>query len=593
MAEKKKTGASILKWIKKHKKLLIVMVLLLIGVVVIRNKIQEQQERVAALLQSQIKTATIEKRSIISYISTTGKVESIESREITSSLTGYDIDQVYVKVGDLVQEGDLLLSFDTTDILDDISDVYTDISNTNRQNQIAVEQAQRNYDATQISNEEQADSMNDTIADAKKKLDEAMEDKLVYEKQRMADEAYVTAALNAWNEVKGDYETMKLEYENLVAEMTSAQTELADATSVLKMAQMDLEDYKRDNEDEFDEVTGKILDEASRTAFRKDEAVKDAQESVNYFQSEYEKASMRLNELKDEYADATTIYNQLQVDYETAVNAWTASESKLDSQRDLIESLEDAYEDALDSQITQERNNRNSLLNSENQIELQQLSGTSSVRALQDKLSVYQKNLKKTEVKAPFSGTITDVKVDPGDTYTAGTLITLQDCSELIIATEVDEYDISTIKEGMRAVIKTDATRDDELEGKVSFMAPTPTQGSTSITYRVEITLDQQDDRLRLGMTAKTNLVMEDKENILTVPYDAILSDSEGRNYITLMEPAEDGTTARRDVYVTVGTEGDYYVEISSEEELEGKEVLIPDTGGNALEDMMSLMMGE
>ena len=139
MAEKKKPGASILKWIKKHKKLLIVMVLLLIGVGVIRKKLQEQQEKMAALLQNQIKTATVEKRSIISYISTTGKVESIESRDITSSLTGYDVAQVYVEVGDLVQEGDVLLSFDTTDILEDISDVYTDISNTNRQNQIAVE----------------------------------------------------------------------------------------------------------------------------------------------------------------------------------------------------------------------------------------------------------------------------------------------------------------------------------------------------------------------------------------------------------------------------------------------------------------------
>ncbi len=593
MAEKKKPGASILKWIKKHKKLLIVMVLLLIGVGVIRKKLQEQQEKMAALLQNQIKTATVEKRSIISYISTTGKVESIESRDITSSLTGYDVAQVYVEVGDLVQEGDVLLSFDTTDILEDISDVYTDISNTNRQNQIAVEQAQRNYDAAQISNEEQADSMNDTIADAKKKLDEALEDKLVYEKQRMADEAYVTAALNAWNEVKGDYEAMKLEYENLTAEVTRTQTELADAKSVLNMAQMDLDDYKRDNEEDFDEVTGKILDEASRAAFRKDEAVKDAQESVNYFQSEYEKASMRLNELKDEYADATTIYNQLQADYEAAVSAWTASENQLDSQRDLIETLEDTYEDALENQVTQERNNTNSLLTSEDQIELQQLSGTNSIKALQDKLSAYQKNLKKTEVKAPFSGTITDVRVDPGDTYATGALITLQDCSELIVVTEVDEYDISTIKNGMRAVIKTDATREEEMEGTVSFIAPTPTQGGTSVTYRVEITLNKQEERLRLGMTAKTNLVMEEKENVLTVPYDAILSDPEGKNYITLMEPAEEGITNRRDVYVTVGTEGDYYVEISSEEELEGKEVLLPDAGGNALEDMMSLMMGE
>lgn len=593
MAEKKKPVASILKWIKKHKKLLIVMVLLVIGVCVIRNRIKEQQERVAALLQNQMKTAIIEKRSILSYVSTTGKVESVESKEITSALTGYDVNGVYVEVGDLVEEGDLLLTFDTADILDDISDVYADISTANRQNQIAVEQAQRNYDEAQVSNQEKADSMNDTVADAKKKLDEAMEDKLVYEKQRMADEAYVEAALHAWNEVKSDYETMKLEYEDLSAEVTKAQTELADANSLLKMAQMELEDFKRDNEEDFDEVTGKLVDEASRAAVRRNNAVEDAKESANYFQAEYEKASMRLNELKDEYADATVIYNQLQADYEAAVNAWTASERQLDSQRDLIETLEDAYEDALDSQVTQERNQANSLLTSEESIELQRLSGTSSVRALQDKLSVYEKNLKKAELRAPFSGTITDVKVDPGDTYTAGSLITLQDCSELIVATEVDEYDISTIQNGMRAVIKTDATRDDELEGKISFMAPTPSQGGTSITYRVEITLDQQDERLRLGMTAKTNIVLEDKENVLTVPYDAILSDADGKDYITLMEQAEDGTTTQRDVWVTVGTEGDYYVEISSEEELEGKEVLIPDAGGNALEDMMALMMGE
>ena len=569
------------------------MVLLVIGVCVVRNKIQEQQRKVAELLQSQVKTATAEKRSLLSYISTTGKVESVESREITSSLTGYDVNKVYVEVGDLVEEGDLLLSFDTSDILDDISDVNTDISNANRQNQIAVEQAQRNYDATRTSNEEQADSMNDAITDAKKKLDEAMEDKLVYEKQRMADEAYVTAALEAWNAVKSDYENMKLEYENLIADVTKKQTELADATSVLKMAQMELDEYKMDNEDEFDPTTGKIYDEASRTAYRKDKAVKEAQESANYFQAEYEKANMKLNELKDEYADATAVYNQLQADYEAAVSAWTASENQLDAMRNQIETLEDAYEDALDSKVTQERNNTNSLLTSEDQIELQRLNGTTSVRTLEDKLSAYERNLKKTDVKAPFSGTITDVKVDPGDTYTTGTLLVLQDCSELIIATEVDEYDISSIKEGMRAVIKTDATRDDELEGKVSFLAPTPTQGGSAITYRVEITLDQQDERLRLGMTAKTNIVLEDKENVLTVPYDAVLSDTEGKSYIILMEQAEDGTTAQRNVYVTVGTEGDYYVEISSEEDLEGKEILIPNAGGNALEDMMSLMMGE
>lgn len=593
MAEKKKPGASILKWVKKHKKLLIVGIILVAGICYIRAKVKEQQERMALLLQNQINTVVIEKRSLLSYISTTGKIESIESKNITSTLTGYDVNGVFVEVGDLVEAGDLLITFDTEDLLEDISDVYTDISNTSRQNQIAIDQAQRSYDSMGISNDEQAESMDDRIADARKDLDEAIEDKLIYEEQRIADEAYVAAALAAWNDVKDKYEAMKLEYENLTADVTQAQTKLADARSVLNIAQIELDEYKRDHEDDFDEVTGKILDEASRGAVRRNREVEDAQETVNDRQTDYENASMRLNKLKDEYADATAIYNQLQADYEQAVNAWTATENKLDAQRDLIETLEDTYKDVLDSQITQERNNTNSLMSSEEQIELQRLSAANSIRTLRDRLSTYEKNLEKAEVKAPFAGTITAVNVDPGDTYTTGVLVTLQDCSEMIIATEVDEYDISSLKLGMRTVIKTDATRDDELTGTISFLAPTPTQGGTSVTYRVEITLDKQEERLRLGMTAKTNIILEEKDHVLTVPYDAVLSDAEGNDYITIVERGEDDSVSQRDVTVTVGTEGDYYVEIRSEENLEGKEVLIPDVGGNALEDMMSLMMGE
>jgi len=591
--------------VKKHKKLLIVLGLLVIAGYMTWTKIQEQQEKVAALMQNQIQTAVIEKRSILSYVSTTGKVESVESRDITSSLNGRDIDDVLVEVGDVVQEGDLLVVFDTGDILDDIAEVnedlskiYTDISNTNEQNQIALDQAQRSYDAAQVSNEEQSESMSDQVEDAQKKLSDAMEDKLVYEKQRIADEAYVTAALDAWNEVKEEYEKMKLEYEELSAAVTQAQTNLTDAQSVLKMAQIDLDEFKKDHEDDFDEQTGKILEDASHAAYRLNKAVEKAQESADYCQTEYEKANMNLNELKDEYTDATTIYNQLQSDYEQAVSAWTATENQLETQRDLIESLEDSLEDVLDNQITQERNNANSLQNSQEQIELQRISGSNSIRnledqvsSLEDKISDYQKDLGKTEIRAPFSGMITDVKVDPGDTYELGrTLITIQDTNELIIATQVDEYDISTLKEGMRAVIKTDATREDELEGKITFLAPIPTENTNSVTYRVEISLEKQDERLRLGMTAKTNIILEDKENVVTVPYESILTDEEGNNYVTLVERAEDGTTSQRNVTVTVGTEGDYYVEVSSEEELEGKEVLIPTSGGNALEDLMSLM---
>ena len=84
----------------------------------------------------------------------------------------------------------------------------------------------------------------------------------------------------------------------------------------------------------------------------------------------------------------------------------------------------------------------------------------------------------------------------------------------------VDEYDIPDIAKGMEAVIKTDATGDEEMSGTVTFVAPTPTtttassssgssssSSSSSSGYAVEVTITNPSERLRLGMTAKTCLL--------------------------------------------------------------------------------------
>ena len=70
--------------------------------------------------------------------------------------------------------------------------------------------------------------------------------------------------------------------------------------------------------------------------------------------------------------------------------------------------------------------------------------------------------------------------------------MTIQAVDVFEVATQIDEYDINNVKLGQRVVIMTDATGDDELEGIVSFVAPTATRpqtatGSTSNTFEVKI----------------------------------------------------------------------------------------------------------
>ena len=114
------------------------------------------------------------------------------------------------------------------------------------------------------------------------------------------------------------------------------------------------------------------------------------------------------------------------------------------------------------------------------------------------------------------------------------------------------------------------------------------------VTYQIKVAINTDTDRLRLGMTAKMNIVLSEVEHVLTVPYDAVQTDENGNDVVYVMESVtgEDGqvTQQQRAVPVTVGTEGDYYVEIISDEITEGMTVVVPQEDAV---NIMDLMMGQ
>lgn len=84
-------------------------------VLVIIVAVQQRRRRAAeeaALSASQVETARVEKRELVSTVSATGKVVALDSIEITSALTGTEVTEVAVSVGDTVQEGDVICVFD-------------------------------------------------------------------------------------------------------------------------------------------------------------------------------------------------------------------------------------------------------------------------------------------------------------------------------------------------------------------------------------------------------------------------------------------------------------------------------------------------
>mgnify|MGYP001853974581 FL=1 len=189
------------------------------------------------------------------------------------------------------------------------------------------------------------------------------------------------------------------------------------------------------------------------------------------------------------------------------------------------------------------------------------------------------------------------------------------------VTAEIDEYDINEIQVGQEAIIRTNATGDLELSGTVISIAPKASGGSSildtgsgssdmfsfdlssmmggsyangstggNVTYTVTIVVNTPCDQLKIGMTAKLSIILQQEENVLSVPFDALQQADDGSYYIEeITSVNEDGTSETKQIPVTTGLESDYYVEIIGDDVKEGMEVLIPEAeGGNSLEDLIS-----
>jgi HlyD family secretion protein len=141
-------------------------------------------------------------------------------------------------------------------------------------------------------------------------------------------------------------------------------------------------------------------------------------------------------------------------------------------------------------------------------------------------------------IKAQAPGSILTRSVNPGDpvvpltSYQAGTeLATLADMSDLIFKGTVDEIDVGKLKEGMKAKVIVGAMPGDFLEGKLTKISPQATQKEGSTLFDVEIELNNNKGfLLRAGYSSNAELIIEQKENVLTLPERLVSFENSGKD---------------------------------------------------------------
>ena len=650
---------------KKHKKMLIVGAIVVAvagtGVAIVNNMNQKKEQMMA--MMNQVQTAKVERRTLVSSVSATGTVTSVDSKNVSANLNGMEVKSVEVEVGDIVEAGQILCVLDTSDIEEELADARTALRVANEKTKIDLVAAERNLNNAEQDYVTDVERANEDLNSVYIDYAEAVEDEYAARVEWID-------AQNTTIEKKAEYDSKKEKLDKLEEKQDSMES-ASTYSQKFNIKKAELSSYAAghgvklnnaiesklvvgdsfvnisdisvgtDEEDDF-YLTG-IVTVSGNNGIASNDQIKDKIWEYLYALKSINSSYQTRMDLDEEYSDLKSEVATLEAEHKTAEAEETAAEKAYDQAVATTESQLSTFEKQQQNLADTAKNDQNTILGRSESLYTSQLNSLSSGDSETERIKEYQEQLQDCTIKAPISGVITAVNVEAGDIYNGSTVVTIEDASAFEVTTEIDEYDIGKIKKGQKVIIKTNATGDEEMEGTVKTVAPRASSGSSEVTYKVTISVDTMNELLRMDMTAKLSIILDSKENILTVPYESVQEDENGKFYVevvmdssgseegeTLQKPEGTGsgkapqkpggmgndettnsmnTNSRnngkdakmlgssgnaaemntRKVYVEKGIESDYYIEIISNEITEGMEVVVPDSEGKGMNLQMMM----
>lgn len=192
------------------------------------------------------------------------------------------------------------------------------------------------------------------------------------------------------------------------------------------------------------------------------------------------------------------------------------------------------------------------------------------IAAAEARIAAIKATIALSHIAAPFSGTVTEVNVMPGDLVTTGNVaFRLDDLSHLLVDVQVPEVDINRIKVGQPVDLNFDAISNQAYQGKVHGVATVGTIESGLVNFKVTVEILNPDEQVLPGMTAGVNIIVSQLEDVLTVPNRAIrLVNNQSVVYILK-------NNAPTEVNIEIGASSDTMSEILSGDLKEGDKVIL------------------
>lgn len=510
------------------------------------------QQAAAMAMMPTYQTTQLAPMDLTNTISTSGTVESQNSYKVYSYSTG-KVQTVNVEVGDRVEAGDVLCQLDTSDLQLSKESTQAAINQSYASAQHQLDVSQRQYENAQA---DLKDKMNAQVESAKASYELAKDAyynaKSAYNKADGQDEDAIDDAYDAYKAAVNQRNELKTAHQGAFNTQSEAQKKLDDLRAEWKTLN-DKADKTPEEMEKMNRLNNVEIPAAETDLAEKESVVMDLEGKLALAE-----AKMNAAEISYEatFGDQSALekleqaYDQAKISYENAKKQLNIAENSADQQ------LESYADNVKGSKIA-----------------------LNSTAAQQAELKRIDKQINDATITTPISGTVTAVYAEEGASG-SGLLFVVEDIDHLKVSTTIKEYDISDVEVGMQTIIKADATGDDEYNGTLSSIDPVAVKGAdgntakgSSVEFASEISVDDTNTRLKVGMNARISIVTSQKTGVYGVPYDAVVTKPDGTTVVYIAVAGERGTVAQ-EVPVTMGMETDFYVEISSDALEDGMNVI-------------------
>ena len=199
------------------------------------------------------------------------------------------------------------------------------------------------------------------------------------------------------------------------------------------------------------------------------------------------------------------------------------------------------------------------------------------IRQAEAALRLSQIHLKNTTIRASIGGIISKRFLDQGSFVSTTTpIVRIVAMDRVKVIVQVVENELAQLRCGAKAEIYVDAYQKQVFRGGVSCISPTVDPESRMAD--IEIQVDNKDHRLKPGMFARVNLLVQRRNGVLLLSKDSLIREH-GHTRVFVHE---NGRALLREV--SLGLEGEKYVEVVRGLQ-EGEEVIV--AGQYELKDMI------